>query len=411
MTVPLCWQVGGPAGAPTLVLLNSLGTGTEMWAPCLGALAEQLRVVSIDTRGHGRSPAAPPGPCTLADLGRDVLAVLDALDRRDALDGLDGRDGLGRQDGPEGQDGLDGRDGPGGRRVHLAGLSLGGMIGMWLAVHHPQRVGRLALLCTSAHLPPAQGWLDRAATVRHHGMAAVADAVVGRWVTPELAARDPELVAGLRDMLTGTDPDSYAQCCEAIGAMDLRPDLGRIAAPTLVIGGAQDPATPPEHQRAIAAGIPGARLELLDPAAHLATVERPGAVAALLLDHFGAGGTLAAGFATRRAVLGDAHVDRAVAATTELTAPFQELATRYAWGTVWSRPGLARRERSIATLAALVTLGAEPELAMHLRAAVRNGLTPAEIAEVLLHTAVYAGLPRANRAFAIAEEVLAEPAG
>lgn len=375
-TVALHWVADGPDGAPTLVLLNSVGSSTEMWAPCVGVLAERFRVVRIDARGHGGSPASPPGtPCSLADLGWDVLAVLDRL---------------------------------GAARVHLAGLSLGGMIAMWLAVHHPERIGRLVLLCTSAHLPPAQGWADRAATVRAEGMGAIADAVVGRWITPELAARDPELAAGLRAMLTGTDPESYAQCCEAIGAMDQRADLGRIAAPTLVVGGAQDPATPPEHQRAIAAGIPGARLELLDPAAHIVTVERPGAVAALLLDHLGARGTLATGFATRRAVLGEDHVDAAVAGTTEFTAPFQELITRYAWGEVWSRPGLARRDRSVATLAALVALGAEHELAMHVRAAVRNGLSPAEIREVLLHTAVYAGMPRANRAFAIARDVLGE---
>lgn len=375
--VPLHWLADGPDGAPILVLLSSVGSSTEMWAPCVGPLAEQFRVVRVDARGHGGSPASPPGTaCSLADLGRDVLAALDRL---------------------------------GAARVHLAGLSLGGMTAMWLAVHHPERIGRLALLCTSAHLPPAQGWTDRAATVRADGMGAIADAVLARWITPELAARDPELVARLRAMLTATDADSYAQCCEAIGAMDLRADLGRIAAPTLVIGGAQDPSTPPEHQRLIAAGVPGARLELLDPAAHLATMEQPAAVAALLLDHLGARGTLATGFATRRAVLGEDHVDAAVAGTNAFTAPFQELVSRYAWGEVWSRPGLARRDRSIATLAALVALGAEHELAMHVRAALRNGLTPTEIGEVLLHTAVYAGMPRANRAFAVARQVIDGP--
>ncbi len=375
--VPLHWLADGPDGAPILVLLSSVGSSTEMWAPCVGPLAEQFRVVRVDARGHGGSPASPPGTaCSLADLGRDVLAALDRL---------------------------------GAARVHLAGLSLGGMTAMWLAVHHPERIGRLALLCTSAHLPPAQGWTDRAATVRADGMGAIADAVLARWITPELAARDPELVARLRAMLTATDADSYAQCCEAIGAMDLRADLGRIAAPTLVIGGAQDPSTPPEHQRLIAAGVPGARLELLDPAAHLATMEQPAAVSALLLDHLGARGTLATGFATRRAVLGEDHVDAAVAGTNAFTAPFQELVSRYAWGEVWSRPGLARRDRSIATLAALVALGAEHELAMHVRAALRNGLTPTEIGEVLLHTAVYAGMPRANRAFAVARQVIDGP--
>jgi 3-oxoadipate enol-lactonase / 4-carboxymuconolactone decarboxylase len=373
-TQPLHWRVEGPLGAPTLVLLNSVGSDTRMWEPCVGPLAEQFRVVRVDWRGHGRSPAAPAGlPCTIGDLGGDVLGVLDRL---------------------------------GAGRVHLAGLSLGGMVGIWLAVHHPGRVGRLALLCTSAHLPPARNWTDRAAAVRAGGMAAVADAVLARWVTPDLAGRDPALVARLREMFTSTDADSYAQCCEAIGAMDQRADLGRIAAPTLVVGGAADPATPPEHQRAIAAAVTGARLELLEDTAHLATVQRPGTVAALLADHLGAPGTLATGFAARRAVLGDEHVDGAMAAATELTAPLQELVTRYAWGAVWSRPGLAHRDRSIATLAALVSLGAWPELAMHLRAALRTGLSTTEIREVLLHTAVYAGVPRANHAFTIAAEVI-----
>jgi 3-oxoadipate enol-lactonase/4-carboxymuconolactone decarboxylase len=190
--------------------------------------------------------------------------------------------------------------------------------------------------------------------------------------------------------------------------MDLRADLARIAAPTLVVAGAEDRATPPAHAQTIGAGIPGARVEVLPAAAHLAPVEQPASVASLLLDHFRAAGTAAAGMRTRRAVLGDEHVERAIAATTPLTAPFQEFITRYAWGEVWTRAGLTHRDRSIATIASLVAIGAEEELALHLRAGLRNGLTEDEIAEVLLHTAVYAGLPRANRAFAVAQRVLAE---
>lgn len=369
----LAWRADGPPEAPALVLLNSIGTTTEMWTPCLGPLAEQFRVIRVDTRGHGASASSPPGTrCTIAELGADVLAVLDELQLE---------------------------------RVHVAGVSLGAMTAMWLAIHQPARIGRLALVCTAAYLPTGASYLDRAAAVRSAGMAAIAD-VPGRvWVTPALAERDPALVAWLQAMLAGVDAETYAQCCEALAELDLRADLGRIAAPTLVVCGTADSATPPELGEALAAAIPGARLELLG-AAHLAPVEQPGAVAHLLLEHFGGGATLAAGYATRRAVLGDEHVDRALAATTEFDSSFQQFLTRYAWGDVWSRPGLARRERSIATLAALVALGAEGELALHVRAARRNGLAAAEIAEVLLHTALYAGLPRANRAFAIARDVL-----
>jgi 3-oxoadipate enol-lactonase/4-carboxymuconolactone decarboxylase len=372
--VILASKRSGPEGAPVLVLLNSIGTSTEIWTPCVGPLAEQFRVVRIDTRGHGDSPPAPAGmQCTIADLGRDVLETLDHL-------------GVGR--------------------AHLAGVSLGGMTALWLAAHHPERVARLALVCTSAYLPPAENWQSRAAAVRAGGMAAVADVPARTWITAGLAERDPELLDGLQAMLAGVDAESYAQCCEAIAQMDQRADLGRIAAPTLAIAGANDPATPPEMLQALADAITGAMCEVLEPASHIATVEAPAAIVAALGAHLRAGATISAGYTTRRAVLGDEHVDRSIAGTTPFTGRFQEFITRYAWGDVWSRAELGRRERSIATLAALVALGAEHEIAMHVRAALRNGLTEDEIGEVLLHTALYAGLPRANRAFAIARDTL-----
>lgn len=371
----LAWRSDGPPDAPPLVLLNSIASTTEIWTPTLAPLIEEFRVVRIDYRGHGASPKAQPGGgLTLADIGTDVLAVLDEL-------GVD--------------------------RVHLAGVSLGGMIGMWLAARHPERIARLALICTSAQMPPAQGWLDRAATVRAEGMSAVAGATVGRWLTPALVARDPGLVADVTAMIMGVDGESYAQCCEVIGAMDQRADLGRIAAPTLVVVADQDPSAPRPHGELLAAGIAGSRLEVLSDAAHVPTLERPGALALLLLDHFRAAATLATGYRIRRAVLGDAHVDRARAGTTSFTAPFQEFLTRYAWGDIWSRPELNHRDRSIATLAALVALGAENELAMHVRAARRNGLTDDEIREVIMHVTLYAGLPRVNAAMAIAQAALA----
>lgn len=348
-----------------LVLLNAIGTTTAIWDGLVGPLAERLHVIRTDTRGHGEAPAAHE-PCTMADLGGDVLGLLD-------------------------KHGVD--------RVHVAGVSLGGMVAMWLAAHHPERVGRLALLSTSAHLP-APGWHERAAAVRAGGMTAISAPVVARWITPALAARDPELVARLTAMLQSTDAESYARCCEAIAAMDLRADLPRIGAPTLVIAGAEDHAIPVEHARTIAEGIALSRLCVLPGAAHIPTVEQAGPIAVQLLEHF------TGGDATRRAILGDAHVDQATERTSEFTAPFQDFLTRYAWGEVWTRSDLPRRERSLITLAVLTALGAEHELAMHVLGALHNGASPEEIREVLLHTAVYAGLPRANRAFAIADEVL-----
>ncbi|MDP9435632.1 MAG: 4-carboxymuconolactone decarboxylase, partial [Actinomycetota bacterium] len=184
----------------------------------------------------------------------------------------------------------------------------------------------------------------------------------------------------------------------------------RIAAPTLAIAGADDPATPPEHLAAIAEGVPGGRLLVLPQAAHLANVEQPAAVNAALLAHLDPAGQSphTRGMHVRRAVLGDAHVDRSIARTTPLSAPFQDFITRYAWGDVWSRPGLDRRSRSMLTLALLTALGQTHELGMHVRAAITNGLTVDEIGEVLLHSAVYAGVPATNSALAVAQQVLAE---
>jgi 3-oxoadipate enol-lactonase/4-carboxymuconolactone decarboxylase len=376
--VPLHHVVDGPDDAPVVLMLGSLGSTGRMWDPQVPALAGPYRVVRADARGHGRSPVLP-GPYVLDDLVDDTLALLDRL---------------------------------GVQRASIVGLSLGGMTAMRLAARAPERVDRLAVLCTSALLGPAQNWTDRAAAVRAGGSGAVASAVVERWFTPGLRAADPALVADMEEMVAGIPAEGYAACCEAIATMDLRQDLARITAPTLAIAGADDPATPPEHLAAIADAVPGARLLVLPSAAHLASIEQAPAVNAALLLHLAADPSDAdrrrGGMAVRRGVLGDAHVDRAVASTTPLTAPFQDFITRYAWGDVWSRPGLDRRTRSLLTLALLTALGHEHELGMHVRAAITNGVTPEEIGEVLLHSAVYAGVPAANRMLAVAHTVLAE---
>lgn len=239
---------------PPLLLAGSLGTSLAMWDPQAEALGGSHRVTRFDLRGHGRSPV-PDGPYTMDDLGGDVLALMDHL-------GLE--------------------------RASYCGLSIGGMIGQWLAIHAPDRIDRLVLLCTSAHLPPADVWRDRAETVRAAGTPeAVADGVLGRWFTPQFAGAHGDLVAGFRAMISSTPAEGYAACCEAIAVMDLRPELARITAPTLVVAGAQDPATPPEHGRGIAEGVGDGRLEVLDPGAHLISVERAPEITELIRRHLG----------------------------------------------------------------------------------------------------------------------------
>jgi 3-oxoadipate enol-lactonase len=253
--VAVSYSVDGPADAPVVVLSNSLGATRGMWEPQIPALAERYRVVSYDGRAHGESPA-PPGPYSLDDLVDDVVALLDEV---------------------------------GAERAHLAGVSLGGMVGMRMAVREPQRLHRLVLLCTSASTD-AGPFRERAAAVRRGGTAPLASAVVGRWVTPAFAAAHPEVVARLEAMVAGADDEGYAHCCEVVADVELRADLPRITAPTLVVSGADDQALPPEHQRVIAEGIPGAELLTLSPGAHIPTVERPLQVSGAILGHLDAAG-------------------------------------------------------------------------------------------------------------------------
>ncbi|WP_128978790.1 3-oxoadipate enol-lactonase [Streptomyces roseicoloratus] len=359
----------GPHTAPALLLGPSLGTSTALWDTVAPELSATHRVVRWDLPGHGGSPAGLIGPgATVADLARLVLDLADGL-------GLD--------------------------RFSYAGVSLGGAVGLHLAVHHPERIDRLAVLCSSAHFGGSAPWEERAATVRREGLARLAETAGARWFTPGFSM--PCLVADHR----AADPGAYAACCDALAAFDLRDRLAGITAPTLLVAGREDPATPPVHLREIADAVPGAALTELPGASHLAPAEQPEAVLAALRAHF-TGASARSGTRVRRQVLGDAHVDRAQARQTPLTARFQDFVSRYAWGEIWTDPTLSRRERSLITLTALVAHGHHDELAMHLRAARRNGLSDDEIAAALLQTAVYCGVPAANAAFAVAQRVLEE---
>ncbi|ANN19346.1 3-oxoadipate enol-lactonase [Amycolatopsis orientalis] len=242
----------GPEDGPVVVFGGSLGSDHRMWEPQVKPLVDKgFRVVRYDTRGHGASPV-PPGPYALEDLGGDVLALLDEY---------------------------------GAERAHFVGLSLGGMTGMWLGAHAPDRIESLVLCCTSAKLGPPRMWAERAETVREHGTGAVAEAGVGRWLTAGYAAAHPDRAAYLREMIAAVPAEGYAASCRAIEEMDLVGDLPKIAARTLVIAGSEDPATPVEHAEVIAGGIADARLEVVEGAAHLGNFEKPEPFTALILDH------------------------------------------------------------------------------------------------------------------------------
>ncbi|WPP32976.1 4-carboxymuconolactone decarboxylase [Streptomyces sp. CL7] len=420
----LQYRFDGPEEAPVLILGPSLGTTWHMWDRQIPELTKQWRVFRFDLPGHGGAPAHPAASVT--DLTARLLATLEGL---------------------------------GVHRFGYAGCALGGAVGIELALRHPERLASLALIAASPRFGTADEFRQRGVIVRTNGLDPIARSAPERWFTGGFAAAQPAITEWAVQMVRTTDPGCYIAACEALASFDVRAGLGSVGVPTLVLVGSEDQVTGPAEARTLVAGIPDARLAVVPGASHLVPVEQPAAVTDLLVRHFstawqplpeyatghvvlpaaaprppvmpaaappqpapvaeiapaavppqaqGVPDTYDSGIKVRREVLGDAHVDRILEQTDAFTEDFQELVTRYAWGEVWNRPGLDRRTRSCVTLTALVVGGHLDELAVHTRAALRNGLTPDEIKEVLLQAAVYCGVPAASGAFRVARQVIRE---
>jgi 3-oxoadipate enol-lactonase/4-carboxymuconolactone decarboxylase len=370
------YRLEGVEGRPLLILSHSIGTDHGMWEPQMPEFLRYFQVLRYDARGHGASDA-PSGEYSIEQLGRDALEIADQL---------------------------------GIARFAWCGLSMGGAIGQWLALHAPQRLSHLVLANTSPRFGDRSNWENRIKAVRDGGMAAVVSLALQRFFSEKTLQTPNAHVSSIRAVLLGTNPEGYMGCCAALRDFDNRDQLSKITTPTLVIAGDHDVSTPwTGNGEVLARQIPNAKAVRL-AAAHLSNLEQPHSFTSAVLEfvHSDQRDTATRGFEVRRRVLGDAHVDRSIAATTDFTREFQDLITRYAWGEVWSRPLIDDPTRRMIVLALMAAMGRWEEFRMHLAAGLNHELEICDLKEVLLLVALYAGLPAANTAFHFAQQQLAD---
>jgi 3-oxoadipate enol-lactonase/4-carboxymuconolactone decarboxylase len=373
----LYWRCDGRDQAPALLLSNSIGTDHALWDPVMPALMRTFRVIRYDSRGHGASDTSP-GDYSIERLARDALAVADAA---------------------------------GAARFNFAGISLGGMVGMWLGANASDRLEHLALCNTSPYFGP-ESWSARIAAVQAGGMEAIVDMVMGRFFTPAFLRQADARFASVRRSFLCNDSSGYIACGAAIRDMDLRPELPKIKAPTLVVAGKFDQATTAAQGQQIAKAVAAARYVEL-PCAHIPTHEAGSALVDelcrfMLPAHEGSESIrYERGLARRKEVLGVEYVESRLKNRHAFTDDFQALITRYAWGELWTRPVLDDRTRRLLVLAMMVGLKSWEEFELHVRAGLEHELSPTELKEVLMLAAVYCGVPAANSAFAHARKIIA----
>nr|WP_289125802.1 alpha/beta fold hydrolase [uncultured Halomonas sp.] len=375
----VAYRLLGSEVNPLIVLAHPLGMSQAVWDDVIPALLPRYRVLTWDLPGHGASQAVSGTQITPADLAEEVLALV-------ALAGV--------------------------QRFHFAGTSIGGVVGQQLVAAHPDRLLSATLTNTGAVIGNPDLWNTRAGRVRQEGLAAMSQEIVPRWFAPAAFEASPALKAGWCVQMGRGDDESYAQLCEMLGRDTFTGKLSGKRANVQLFGGSEDLATPPTTLEALAKELDDAPLEVFDGVGHVPSVEAPALFAQKLLvvlakdlgDVANQGVAYSTGLETRKQVLGDEHVARSTANANTLDAPFQQMINRLAWGELWSNDDLTRRERSMITTGILAALGRE-ELTLHLKTAKRVGLTEAELRQVLMHVAIYGGVPAANHAFALAKEL------
>jgi 3-oxoadipate enol-lactonase/4-carboxymuconolactone decarboxylase len=350
-----------------------------VWQPVIDILSNQFHCVALSLPGHRESSVSARDGETIELLGADVVALATEQGWSDFI---------------------------------VAGVSIGGAVALEVALAHPPGLRGIAVCCASSRFATEQAWQERAETVQGAGTGALVDMATRRWFAEGFVAKEPESVGATMNDLLFADDSSYISLCGALAQWDRRLDVSGVSVPSVVISGELDPAATPAEGAAISELMSSSQFVTIPGVSHLAPLEAPNTVARLIAGLAKHDSSVddprIRGFRTRREVLGNEHVDRAQSGATPETAIFQDFITRYAWGEIWSRPQLDRRSRSIATLSALVALGNDHELAMHIRVARRHELSWDDIGEVFLHAAIYVGLPNANQAFTVLRQVVAE---
>ena len=375
----VAYRLLGAEVNPLIVLAHPLGMSQAVWDDVIPLLLSRYRVLTWDLPGHGASQGVSAEQITPADLAAEALTLAELA-------------------GPE--------------RFHFAGTSIGGVVGQQLIAEHSERLLSVTLTNTGAVIGNPDLWNTRAGRVRQEGLAAMAEEIVPRWFAAKAFEDSPALKAGWCVQMGRGDDESYAQLCEMLGRDTFTGILSGKRTNVQLFGGSEDMATPPATLEALAAELDGAPLEIFDGVGHVPSVEDPALFAQKLLavmatdlgDVANQGVDYSTGLETRKQVLGEEHVARSTANANSLDAPFQQMITRLAWGELWSNDDLTRRERSMITTGILAALGRE-ELTLHLKTAKRIGLTEAELRQVLMHVAIYGGVPAANHAFALAKEL------
>jgi len=367
------YKLSGTPNSPVLIFSNSLGTTLNMWDDLVNALLPYFQVLQYDTRGHGNSTVTPE-PYTISLLGKDVIDLMDKLNIAEA---------------------------------HFCGLSMGGLIGQWLAIHHPKRIKKLVLSNTAAKIGEAETWNQRIETIKTNGVQSIADATMQRWFTDEFIKNNKQKIEQQKVLFLNNNAVGYANACAAVRDADFRESVKKITSETLVITGDGDVVTTVEHANYLVNEIAKSELKILK-ARHLSSVELPQEFANTLIDFIVGGSAFDRGMHLRRTVLGNEHVNKATEKINSFTGDFQNLIANVPWGSVWTRPAMSKHDRSLITLSMLIALGREAEFKMHVRAAFNNGVSVTELKELILQSAIYCGFPAANDAYKIAEEVMKE---